>query len=76
MMKTVFIITFHASANKAGTLAQKLQGEDEGQGVRIQIRKGPTTKRALTHVLPGLCGRPHQRLTRVEKQSECPTFNG
>jgi hypothetical protein len=46
MMKTVFIIIFHASANKAGTLAQKLRWEDEAAGGKVQNRKSPTTKTA------------------------------
>jgi hypothetical protein len=32
IIKTVFMIVFHACANKAGTLAQKLRWEHELEG--------------------------------------------
>ncbi len=75
MMKTVFIITFHASANKAGTLAQKLKGEDEAQGGEIQIRKVPTAEKVLAHALPRLCGRSCLCLERFEGPFTGPVFN-
>jgi hypothetical protein len=35
IIKTVFMIIFHASANKAGTLAQKVRGKHELEGVQV-----------------------------------------
>jgi hypothetical protein len=35
IIKTEFMITFHASANKAGTLAQKRRGEHDVNGEDI-----------------------------------------
>ncbi|WLH80983.1 MULTISPECIES: hypothetical protein [unclassified Pseudomonas] len=48
-MKTEFIITFHASANKAGTLAQKMWCEHEAWWQQIQNKNVPTSKKAETY---------------------------
>jgi hypothetical protein len=53
-MKTEFMIPFHASTNKAGTLAQMVCREHEAQWCWTQNKKLPTVKKAVAYDLSGL----------------------